>query len=363
MQEERDAAQAKEETERMKELEQLLHDLDDTLSQPVEDIVPIVESVMQSVASKIHAIRGSHDMKIIAEELCQSKLFTDEGDQFAKILAKQDIEKLDADKGYVVVSLLFHVGQLSPNVYRRLAEDDWFTKLRDVVLSRAWASAVFNKGDRMHHAAARLLYEVCRVQELSISEMELLNDELIQSICDTIERTRDDHREEFNYDLIRLLLIFNDQFTKKNARTLVMINRVLSSVGSRISHSKTLTENLVFMFNRADDMPTQILLIEFLKVLFEDSTTWDIIYTNDLRIVLDVIVRETRNVEDELQYMYINMLPPLLLNTNLGELNYKKEETSKLLHELIHDRFGHVSLRVRKAAEKVLADTEAILNH
>ncbi|TPX38649.1 hypothetical protein SeMB42_g06614 [Synchytrium endobioticum] len=347
---------------RFKELETLLHDLHNgLLAKPVDDISDTVEAVVRRLAVAIPYIRGSDDMTVIAEELASSPFFTQDGDQFVKVLAKEDVQKLDADNGYVTVSLLYHLGHIwSPNVYRRLSENDWFGPLRKVVVERACAAAVY-RVDRMHHAAVLLLYEICRVQELSINEMELLDAELIYCICEIIERTRDDEREAFNYDLIRLLLVFNDQFMTKNERRLVMINRVLSVVGSRIQHSKTLTENLVFMLNRADDIQTQMLLIKFLKVLFEDSTTWDLIYTNDLKVVLDVILRETRNVEDELKCSYLSILKPLILNTKLGELGYKFAEVGKLLNEIVHDMFGHDSLPVKREARKAFVDIERML--
>lgn len=70
-----------------------------------------------------------------------------------------------------MVSLLYCLGHTwSPNVYRRLAEIDWFPSLRNTLVERALAAAIY-KVDRMHHATAQLLYEICRVQELSIDEM------------------------------------------------------------------------------------------------------------------------------------------------------------------------------------------------
>ena len=49
------------------------------------------------------------------------------------------------------------------------------------------------------------------------------------------------------------------------------------------------------------------------------------------------------------------------MNTKLGELNYKNSEVFKLLNEIMHDEFGHVSIRVKTEAVRTLVDLESVL--
>ena len=89
----------------------------------------------------------------------------------------------------------------------------------------------------------------------------------------------------------------------------------------RLHDSKTFGENLIFMLNRAgvttfsfkrysfpmflwpDDTPEdqalQLLILKMLYLLFTTPGTQEYFYTNDLRVLVDVFVRELNNLSDE----------------------------------------------------------------
>ena len=67
-----------------------------TVIQKVAAAIPCMYSEAcssgQGYQNALLDIRGSHDMNIIAEELANSKLFAEDGDQFVKVLARQDVQ-------------------------------------------------------------------------------------------------------------------------------------------------------------------------------------------------------------------------------------------------------------------------------
>lgn len=100
------------------------------------------------------------------------------------------------------------------------------------------------------------------------------------------------------------------------------LNRVLIVLMRRLGSSKTFGENVIFMLNRAgqsftlrrdqlwkwanssvenspEDMCMQLLILKILYLLFTTPGTQEYFYTNDLRVLLDVFIRELVDLPDE----------------------------------------------------------------
>ncbi|CAG8691793.1 2120_t:CDS:2, partial [Racocetra fulgida] len=124
----------------------------------------------------------------------------------------------------------------------------------------------------------------------------IFDDQFFDYLLNLVENTRDEEDETFNYSVIHLMLSLNEQFMLAvhgmiddednylNHNTLI---RVLSA---RIGTSKTFGENVIFMFNRAE--------------------TTEYFYTNDLRVVIDVFIRELYDLPEESEAIY-NLLSDL----------------------------------------------------
>jgi hypothetical protein len=89
----------------------------------------------------------------------------------------------------------------------------------------------------------------------------------------------------------------------------------------------------------------QILILKLLYLLFTTRATYEYFYTNDLRVLVDVIVRNLLDLPDEsetLRHMYLRVLFPLLAHTQLRHPpHYKREEIQRLLQMLSHVRSAH----------------------
>ncbi|PWZ03432.1 hypothetical protein BCV70DRAFT_197642 [Testicularia cyperi] len=235
----------------------------------------------------------------------------------------------------------------------------------------------------LREKAVRMLYEVCRVQKLESAHLKAFDERFIHHLFDLVEETRHHHDENFNYRLIKLLVAMNEQYMvtslsstsaasasnadgqinsapPKDARPL---NLVLGVLQQRLNASKTFGENLIFMLNRAsssdaEDVCMQLLVLKLLYLLFTTKETACYFYTNDLRVLVDIFVRELSDLPDEsesLRHTYLRVLHPLLTNTQLCTYAYKRPQIRRLLLALVsHAHLRDISSTTRRLVERCL---------
>ena len=80
-------------------------------------------------------------------------------------------------------------------------------------------------------------------------------------------------------------------------------NLVLNVLTRRLGTSKTFGENLIFILNRAsdcrEDICVKLLVLKILFLLFTTVGTENYFYTNDLKVLVDVFIRELADLPDE----------------------------------------------------------------
>ncbi|EKM57390.1 uncharacterized protein PHACADRAFT_119752 [Phanerochaete carnosa HHB-10118-sp] len=207
--------------------------------------------------------------------------------------------------------------------------------------------------------SVNILYEVCRVQKLSLSDLRIFDDTFIEHLFEVVEQTRDHADETFNYAVIKLIVALNEQFmvaslqphTQGHAKTdshpepkPEEQNRVLRMLMARLGSCMTLGENLIFMLNRAgrtaEDLVMQLLVLKLLYLLFTTKGCAEFFYTNDLRVLVDVFLREILNLDEEnesLRHTYLRVLHPLLTKTQLRSMPYKRAQIVHVLESLIEN--------------------------
>ncbi|KAI9345574.1 hypothetical protein BDR26DRAFT_893294 [Obelidium mucronatum] len=247
-------------------------------------------------------IETPHEMDVLCEHIVRHQQI-DHGsdDVLAELLSMLKVIAQDLtnglEKGHVLLSLIFHLGMVyGVNVFRKLGGE-----MDSVLLPFVLQCPTH----RVHFPAVRLMYEVCLLEELSLSDLNEFTAEVVIVLFDVVERTSQaDHLEEYNYDNIRV----------------------------------------------------QRLIIRFLYIVLKTPETSTLFYTNDLKVILDVVLRESRAVAEEqeevcglsstanftklyqLQQGYLNLLPPLLHNPQLQ--NHKLNDVSCLLAELRRQNTG-----------------------
>jgi hypothetical protein len=108
--------------------------------------------------------------------------------------------------------------------------------------------------------------------------------------------------------------------------------KILSLYGSSYM---TFGENIILLLNRETETSLQLLILKLLYLLFTTEATHEYFYTNDLRVLLDVIIRNLLDLPNELvslRHTYLRVLYPLLAHTQLNQPpHYKRDEIVKVL--------------------------------
>ncbi|KAI8996664.1 hypothetical protein BD414DRAFT_478703 [Trametes punicea] len=229
--------------------------------------------------------------------------------------------------------------------------------------------------------SVKLLYEVCRVQKMSLQDLKIFDDSFIAYLFDLVEQTRDVQDETFNYSVIKLIVALNEQFmvaslqphtpnthsgfVKQQAdpRQPEVTNRVLRVLMSRAWSSPTFGENLIFMLNRADrtseDLCMQLLILKLLYLLFTTKGMTEYFYTNDLCVLVDVFLREIGNIDEDnesLRHTYLRVLHPLLTKTQLRNMPYKRPQIVRTLESLIeNESIRDVDPTTKRLVERCLS--------
>ena len=140
-----------------------------------------------------------------------------------------------------------------------------------------------------------------------------------------------------------------------------MTNRILKLLSTQGPLYRTFGENLILLLNRESTLSAQLLILKLLYLLFTTPSTYEYFYTNDLHVLVDVIIRNLldldpgnndvgkgddgseRDGQKALRHTYLRVLCPLLKNTQLGREgnDYKREEVRKLLYLLVNRSSAH----------------------
>lgn len=117
-----------------------------------------------------------------------------------------------------------------------------------------------------------------------------------------------------------------------------LTNRVIKVLSVHGPNFRTFGENIILLLNRETETALQLLILKLLYLLFTTKATYEYFYTNDLRVLLDVIIRNLLDLPNEvmaLRHTYLRVLSPLLAHTQLSQPpHYKREEILKVLRIL-----------------------------
>ena len=102
----------------------------------------------------------------------------------------------------------------------------------------------------------------------------------------------------------------------------------------------------------------QLLLLKILYLLFTTPSTQQYFYTNDLRVLVDVFLRELIDLPDEseaLRHTYLRVLNPLLSNTQLRDVPYKRPQIRRALQALVaHSHVREINLTTLRLVDRCL---------
>lgn len=124
-----------------------------------------------------------------------------------------------------------------------------------------------------------------------------------------------------------------------------LTNRIVKCLSLHGPLYRTFGENVILLLNRETETSLQLLILKLLYLLFTTKATYEYFYTNDLQVLLDVIIRNLMDLPDEkisLRHTYLRVMYPLLAHTQLNQPpHYKREEILRALRILRGSHNAH----------------------
>ncbi|XP_025837344.1 NCK-interacting protein with SH3 domain [Agrilus planipennis] len=186
---------------------------------------------------------------------------------------------------------------------------------------------------KLNYSALLLTMVFSMGESMPITHFELLGPQFIIFLLDNIENPPDTDIDEQIPDLfLNLVISYNLQFKSKSE------NIVINALQKTIS-AKSFTERILWLLNREEDpvrifdhepAPPHSVLKLFLD-LFNNENTADLFYTNDIKVLIDIVVRNIADLSpgDNRRQQYLELCRLILRNTNYHEHLHRREEFLK----------------------------------
>lgn len=245
---------------------------------------------------------------------------------------------------HMVAAFLLYDGRNSRDdeVFEMMHSEGTFPRLVELV-----QTGTVQEDTTLHQMLLQLLYESSRVQRLNWEDFTAVNDAFIIYLLGIIEGASNDADDPYHYPVIRVLLVLNEQYLvastshQRDGRSRIT-NRVIKAISTHGMTFKTFGCNLILLLNRESETSLQLLILKVLYLLFGNHSTAEYFYTNDLHVLVDVILRNLIDLPHDspaanaLRHTYLRVLHPILLHSQISKPpHYKRGELLRLLHLLV----------------------------
>ncbi|KAG7009038.1 cell surface mannoprotein [Physcia stellaris] len=247
-----------------------------------------------------------------------------------------------ADTLHFIIAFLLYDGQQNEVTFEMMGEEGAFPRLVGLIQERK------DDDTGLHRMLLELLYEMSRIQRLRLEDLMLIEDDFVTYMFDIIEGLSEDVNDPYHYPVIRVLLVLNEQYmvfahdpSPDQSPNTQLTNKVIKVLSLYGSACKTFGENIILLLNRESETSLQLLILKLLYLLFTTPSTYEYFYTNDLRVLVDVMIRNLLDLplsSTSLRHTYLRVLYPLLAHTQLKHPpHYKRDEILRLLSMMTSD--------------------------
>lgn len=216
-------------------------------------------------------MKTSVEFAQIAYKLIDSKLCLDFSTVvLSHIINQHALVSQDKDELLISYSLLLYAGKDEPRWMDFILLES-IQKKKNRLFSKIMTEVRLGFYDsyKLLSASFSLCYELCKIAKLPKDDLgnlnmnmhtclltkqiflALLDISLVNHLLDLVEETRGDAEESFNYDVIRLIMVLNEQYMMSGLNE----NLILDVLSQRIGTSDTFSANLIFMLNRSSKYP------------------------------------------------------------------------------------------------------------
>ncbi|PNS16141.1 hypothetical protein CAC42_4542 [Sphaceloma murrayae] len=297
-------------------------------------------------------------------ELLTAELFRSNRDY----VRRQFIYSLMQEDEYPVLQImttfLIFDGKHDEETFIMMQNEGLFPRLVELIKSGKYDDS------RVHRLLLELLCEMTRIQPLARDDLQMVDDALILYLFQLIEQLSNDPSDPYHYAIVRIVLVLNEQymcFESNEAsypdKSDPLPNRIIKILSAYGPAYRTFGENLILLLNRESALGPQLLILKILYLLFTTPQTYEYFYTNDLHVLVDVIMRNLIDLDPgldddddgsptlfpegtghkALRHTYLRVLYPLLKNTQLAreDGNYKQQELRRFLRLLASSSSQH----------------------
>ncbi|KAJ5082847.1 hypothetical protein N7532_011890 [Penicillium argentinense] len=255
---------------------------------------------MQSHATDEH-LRTDYDISRCSYRLFASSIFAAHADYVRRQIIYGLLQEDDPNTLHLIAAFLLFDGRQNEASLHMLNEEGAFARLLELI--QALRKNEMGGGAGLHRLLMDLLYEMSRIQRVKIEDLVLVDDDFIRCLFDIIEDLSFDVTDPYHYPVIRVLL----------------------------------------------------LTLKLLYLIFTTPSTYEYFFTNDLHVLVDILIRNLLDLPEEasaLRHTYLRVLYPLLAHTQLqNPPHYKRDELRRVLSILVR---GQVSYGDEAEQEKIL---------
>lgn len=137
-----------------------------------------------------------------------------------------------------------------------------------------------------------------------------------------------------------------------------LTNRVMKLLTLEGSSYRNFGENIILLLNREVETSYQFLILKVLYLLFTNKSTYEYFYTNDLKVLIDIILRNLMDLPEDkstLRHTYLRVLYPMLAHTQLNQphSHYKQHDILTVLN-LVAGQAGSINAHFAPTDETTL---------
>ncbi|KAF2868930.1 hypothetical protein BDV95DRAFT_106933 [Massariosphaeria phaeospora] len=327
--------------------QQFWDELDDIVSTPCQEH-EMIDNALRSYLNvttnyKSEYLQTDYSVAKCVFRLIEGELFKPHKEYVRRQIIYCLLQEDDNPTLHVVAAFLLYDGRNSGNdvTFEMMHSEGVFPRLVELV-----QMASVHEDTRLHQMLLELMYESSRIQRLNWEDFSAVDDAFVLYLLGIIEGVSDDADDPYHYPVIRVLLVLNEQYlvasTNRHANGRAGItNRVLKALSTHGMTYKTFGCNLILLLNRESETSLQLLILKALYLLFGNPQTADYFYTNDLHVLVDVVLRNLIDLPYDsgaasaLRHTYLRVLYPILTNSQISKPpHYKRDEVFRLLHLL-----------------------------
>lgn len=298
-------------------------------------------------------IQTEQDLYRVGLLLVDSRMFEMKSDFcLRKLLSLLSIDLLELNLKLVISYVLLYKCKTDLNAVDMLLDNQGFTVFYNNIYSNfaflnkygEESMIVDKKGssesdieilETIQHSTAimiEIFYQIFRHSKCQVSNLQMIDDFFIYFLMNTVRS--DTIEDMLNNVKFRLLLALNEQYMIFSC-DFDIENKVYEFL---LNHavSKDFIGLLLLKFNREKDSSILIMMCKLIYILLtkELQVAREFFYLNDLNVFVDVLLRNLNDISEEqesLRNIYLRVLTPLLMNTELSETKYHKDEIREAL--------------------------------